>query len=262
MFSLFKKKPLLPDEAKDFQIDCYEWLLTYFGGDAFYKDTNLILPTKQYFPANTSSPVDLAVETFKKVREYAGMDNWLCKLELQEEDPIIIVSPTLIIQDLEPNPLGTFSENENNEIVITYNPNLHSNPIQMVATFAHELSHYLTSTAPTPPPGGIENWEYATDICSSFLGFGIFSANATFNFRQYTDFDSQGWQTTGGGYLSEQEHSYALAIFMLLKDIPLDFAYPHCDTNIKNYLKRAYKELQDSSELNKLNQVEYKKSNS
>ena len=72
----------------------------------------------------------------------------------------------------------------------------------MVATFAHELSHYLTATAPEPPPGGWDNWEFATDICASFLGFGIFVANSAFSFNQYTEVDSQGWQSSRGGYLT------------------------------------------------------------
>ncbi len=262
MFSLFKKKPLIHTEAKDFQIDCYKWLLTYFGGADFYEATHLILPTKQFFPANASSPEELAFETFGKVKEYAGMEKWPCRLELQEEDPDVVVAPTVVLQNTECNPLGTFRENEENEIVITYNPVLNSNPTQMVATFAHELSHYLTSSAPVPPPGGYENWEFATDICSSFLGFGIFAANAAFNFSQYTDIDSQGWQTTGGGYLSEQEHSYALAIFLLLREVSPDIVYPYCDTNIKAYVKNAYNELKDSTEIIKLRNIKYIEMNS
>ncbi|MDX6851136.1 hypothetical protein SCD92_17290, partial [Gilvimarinus sp. SDUM040013] len=57
-----------------------------------------------------------------------------------------------------------------------------TSPTQLVATFAHELSHYLTCTANEPPPGGWDNWEFATDIAATFLGFGVFMANSSFNF--------------------------------------------------------------------------------
>ncbi len=190
------------------------------------------------------------------------MSEWPCTLKIQEEDPNLVVAPTVVLQNIEHNPLGTFSANENNEVTITYNPKIASNPTQMVATFAHELSHYLTGSAPEPPPGGWENWEFATDIGAAFLGFGVFVANAAFNFQQYTNVDSQGWQTSGGGYLSEAEYSYALAIFMNLKNIPYDEAEKYCDTNIKSYLKHAFIELEECSFIEELRKVEYVPRNS
>lgn len=257
MFNLFKRKPLLTQEARDFQIDCFAWLLTYFGGDEFYDKADLILPTAQYFSIENSEPHAVAQETFERVKRYSGMEEWPCRLEAQDEDPELKVAPTVILQGVDQNPLGTFQETAENEIVITYNPALLSNPTQLVATFAHELAHYLTATAPEPPPGGWDNWEFATDITATFLGFGIFVANSTFNFQQYSDIDSQGWSVSGGGYLSEEEHSFALAIFLLLKNISPENVYRHCDTNIKAYLKRAYKELLGSSDIQMLREVEY-----
>ena len=158
--------------------------------------------------------------------------------------------------------MGTFSADENNNVTITYNPKVVSDPIQMVATFAHELSHYLTSTAPEPPPGGWDNWEFATDIGATFMGFGIFIANAAFNFQQYSTVDSQGWQTSGGGYLTESEYSYSLAIFMRLKNIPYDSVSKYCDLNIRKTLKLALAELEENTIIQELQKVEYVPTNS
>ena len=153
--------------------------------------------------------------------------------------------------------MASSETNDEKKVIITYNPNVTSNPTQMVATFAHELSHYLTSCAQEPPPGGWDNWEFATDIGATFLGFGIFQANSVFNFTQYQDAGTHGWKTSGGGYLSEAEHSYSLAIFLLLKDISPEIAYPYCDINIKALLKTAIKEIQKSSLIEDLKKVEY-----
>jgi len=262
MWNPFKYKPLLSDEDQRFQIECFEWLLTNFGGDAFYKEAQLILPTKEFFPTHVESPESAAETTFNQVKDYAGLSEWPCKLEAQEEDPNAVVHPTIVLQNMEQNPLGTFSANTDNEITITYNPTILSNPTGMVATFAHELSHYLTGTAAEPPPGGWENWEFATDIGAVFLGFGVFLANSAFNFQQYTDNDSQGWSTSGGGYLSEAEYSYSLALFLLLKKISPEEAYPHCDLNIKACLKKAIKELEGSEIVSKLKEVKYVEKNS
>ena len=255
MWNLFGKKSLLPENDKYFQIECYRWLLTHFGGDEFFVEAKLILPTKDYFPGNVESSEEAIKAVFEQIKKYAGMQEWPCLLEQQEEDPNIVVGETLLIQGAPSGPLGTFSYNENNEACITYNPKIASEPIQLVATFAHELSHYLTGAAPEPPPGGWENCEFATDIGATFLGFGIFVANAAFNFRQYSDAGTTGWSTSGGGYLTEAEYSYALAIFLLLKDISPDMAYPHCDTNIQSYLKKALNELENSKDIEELKEV-------
>jgi hypothetical protein len=257
MWNPFRSKPLLSEEDTMFQMECFRWLLTHFGGDDFYEHTRLVLPTKEYFPSIVSSREAAAQSTLEQVKKYAGMETWPTRLQVQEEDPNLQVAPTLVVQNVEQNPLGTFTVDENNEATITYNPKIVADPIQMVATFAHELSHYLTGTAPEAPPGGWENWEFATDICATFLGFGIFQANAAFNFRQHASVDTIGWQTSGGGYLSEAEHSYSLAIFLRLKVIEADMALHHCDANVKGYLKKALVELDRGNIVNELKSVAY-----
>ena len=258
MWNPFRSKPLLSEEDTIFQIECFRWLLTHFGGDDFYLKTHLVLTTKEYFPSVVSSRESAAESTLEQVKKHAGMEDWPVKLQAQEEDPNIHIAPTLVIQNAERNPLGTFSVNDKNEATITYNPKIIANPTQMVATFAHELSHYLTGTATEPPPGGWENWEFATDIGATFLGFGIFQANSAFDFSQHANVDSIGWQVSGGGYLSEAEHSYSLAIFLRLKDIEPEVALPYCDANIKGYLKRAIAELDSTNVINELKNIVYK----
>lgn len=257
MFNIFRKSSLLKEESQHFQVECFKWLLTHFGGDDFYQEAELVLPTENFFPVKDSVQGLTAESVFEEVKKHAGLEEWPVTLEAQEEDPNHLVTPTLIIQNVDHNPLGTFSANNKNEFTITYNPSIESDPTQMVATFAHELSHYLTTTSPVPPPGGWENWECATDICATFLGFGIFMANSAFNFRQFSTDQTIGWETSGGGYLSEAEHSYALALFLLLKDIPAKAALPFCDTNIKSYLKRALKELESSQVISELKAVQF-----
>lgn len=257
MWNPFRSRPLLSEENELFQVETYKWLLTHFGGAHFYENTQLTLPTEEYFPSKVSSAEEAALHTFEQVKNYSGLEKWPCKLKLQEEDANLVVGETLIVQNTEHNPHGTFSINDNKEVVITYNPKLTSSPVQMVATFAHELAHYLTSTAPEPPPGGWDNWEFATDIAGSFLGFGVFLANSVFNFSQYSSGGTIGWQTTGGGYLSEAEHSYSLAIFLMLKGISPDTVYSHCDGNIKSLLKKALNELQNKPYIGDLRKVKY-----
>jgi hypothetical protein len=256
MFNLFKSKTLLSEADREFQVATFKWLLRNFGGDDFYKTTELVLPTKECFPSKVDSPEDAASETFDVVKKYAGLENWRCRLQVQEEDANPVVAPTLAIQNGPSSPHGTFQATEENEVIITYNPSLASQPIQLVATFAHELAHYLTATSKEEPPGGWENWEFATDITATFLGFGVFMSNSAFSFSQFSGTDSQGWKSSRSGYLSESEHIYALAIFIELKGLPVDSASVHLKPHLRKLLNKAHKELVKSNVVAELKSVE------
>ncbi len=257
MLGIFKVKPLLSVQDIGFQVDTYKWLLKNFGGKDFYEETKLVLPTKEFFPSSVNSEDEAALETFNAVKKFAGMDDWPCKLECQEEDINPLVAPTIAIQNIPNNPLGTFEAKSQSEIVITYNPSIVGNPTQLVATYAHELAHYLTGSGSEEPPGGWENWEFATDIAATFLGFGIFMASSAFNFSQYTDVDSQGWQYSRNGYLSEEEHIFSLAIFIELKKIPIESVSSFLKPSLNKMLKRAMKEIKQLNLISELESVEY-----
>ena len=257
MLNFFKSKPLLSPSDIEFQLATFKWLLKNFGGDDFYKTTDLVLPSKEYFPSKVNSPEGVAAETFDAVKKHAGLENWTCKLVVQDEDANPIVAPSLAIQNAPTSPQGTFQATEQNEVIITYNPALTSQPIQLIATFAHELSHYLTATSKEQPPGGWENWEFATDIAATFLGFGVFMANSAFSFSQFTDSDSQGWKASRSGYLSESEHVYALAIFLELKGFSIESATSYLKPHLKKLLKKAHKEVCKTDIIENLKAVEF-----
>ena len=86
MLGIFRSKPILSNEDREFQIATFKWLLKNFGGKDFYENTKLILPTREYFPSKVESENEAAIETFEAVKRYAGMEDWPCKLEEQEED--------------------------------------------------------------------------------------------------------------------------------------------------------------------------------
>ena len=241
-----------------FQIETFKWLLIHFGGEVFFNNTVLVQPTKKFFPDEVSSETEAAYATFLRVKSYAGMDNWDCYLIAQEPDQEVKIAPTLVVQGTEASPLGTFSIGSE-KAAISYNPKLIQQPMQLVATLAHELSHYLTATAAEPPPGGWDNWEFATDLTAVFLGFGVFMANSAFNFQQFTDVDSQGWSSSRNGYLSETELCFALTIFCKLQNIEISTATQHLKPNVKKLLSLSLAELNRSPQIiSELSDVKYK----
>jgi hypothetical protein len=114
-------------------------------------------------------------------------------------------------------PAGTFAF-DGNEAVISYDPAGADDPLKLIATFIHELAHYRLAAVRTEAPGGDEVHEYTTDLMTVYFGFGIFGANGAFNFSQYRDVMSQGWQYSRQGYLGERGLIFALAIFLELKE--------------------------------------------
>jgi hypothetical protein len=129
-----------------------------------------------------------------------------------------VVGGNAIVQNVPRSPAGTFRSGRRRSRV-TYDPDLVTRPMDLVATFAHELCHALLQTKGRPP-GGNENDEFATDLAVTFFGFGIFGANAAFHFRQFYDSSTgtQGWSTRRSGYLTEPEWGFSLGLFALSTD--------------------------------------------
>lgn len=134
-------------------------------------------------------------------------------------------------------PGGTFGD-EGNEVVITYAPDSVDDPVGLVATLAHELSHYLLP-AKDEPPGGWDNHEFCTDLCVVYSGFGLFGAATAF--RYYSGAQSWGYQRSG--YLTQPEWTFALAVFFALRDQPVEDAKPWLPSHLMNGVRRAAKYL-------------------
>lgn len=259
VFSFFRRKPVLEKKISDWLWETFAWTLRNFGSDVFYARTRLITPTTRYFPDKADSAESLVESTFVRVREYAGMENWPCRLQAQESDPNPVVAPAIVLKGAPSGPAGTFSlRGETREAVITYNPNLIKRPESLIATFAHELAHYLGVMAKAEPPGGKEYREHATDLTAVYLGFGIFMANSAFTFEQYSSAGSHGWSSSQLGYLSEDQLAYALAIFCVLKDIASGEVIPYLDNNLRAVYKRAETEVRESARLGALKSINAK----
>lgn len=242
---LFGPRFMFEEGTTDWIFDTYAWALENFGTDVFYQFTELVLPNDKFFPDVHDGLDDMAEGLFTRVRQYAGMEEWPCRLVAQEEDADTVVGPALVIKGAPSGPAGTFSVSGDKTptIEITYNPSQLRRPEALIATFAHELAHYLIHSVEAAPPGGEEFEEHATDLVAVFMGFGVFLANSAFSFSQYADVDTHGWQAYAQGYLSEAELTYCLAVFLHLKGIDRMIVEPFLDRNLRKVLKTATKEF-------------------
>ncbi len=252
MFGLFRKGTLLGDELSEWQFDVFAWLLRHTGGFEAFRQRRMVLPTPVCFPQRGERGHALAEAIFGQVRRHAGMEDWPCTVQPQEDDPNPLVGRALLIQGAPQSPAGTFRSTDEGAL-ITYHPQKLNDPMALVATFAHELAHYRTAGFPVPPPGGWEVWEPVTDLAAVFLGFGLFLANSHFQFAQHQSGGTMGWRSQRQGYMSEPEVLHMHAIASILLALPMADSLPYLKPALCGVWKRLYKEVASATaELDKL----------
>lgn len=257
MFSLNNHESMLDESEQGFIENTYAWLLRNFGGDYFYKDTELVLPTDDFFPGKPSCRYDQAELTFLAIKKHMAIEEWPCKLIAIEDEVLTAVHSSLAISNPPSAPLGQFEVDDDENVNIYYNPSLINSPTQLVATLVHELSHYVTSTVAEDPPGGWEYWEFATDVSATFFGFGIFMGNSASSFQQFSDFDRNGWKSERSGYLSEVQHMYSLGLFMRLKGLDVESVYDYLKPELVKTLKRIFIKIDKSHVISELKEIIY-----
>jgi hypothetical protein len=217
MLSLFAPKLPIDADELEWQLATFKWLGREFGPAG---NAPLVLPTPQTFPPTRRQGHGRIEDLFAAVKAAAGLADWPCELRPGAGERPAQVGTGLLLRHLgAPPPCGTFmveGEDGARRVVITYNPSLAGDTTAMIATFAHELGHYLMSTAKTAPPGGWELHELHTDIAAVYLGFGVFLANSARTFSQFQSAGEMGWSSRSQGYLSEGALVTATAIFSRL----------------------------------------------
>jgi hypothetical protein len=212
MLALFGRRLPVDEDELEFQLATFKWLGREFGPPA----EGLVLPTADFFPPSPNKGAARVADLFGHVKRAAGMEEWPCELRVGAgERPAHVATGLLLQHEGAAPPCGTFQVTDaegRQKVVITYNPSLENDPSSLIATFAHELAHYLMSTARTDPPGGWELHELHTDLAAVHRGFGLFLANSAKSFAQFQSAGEMGWSARTQGYLSEGALVTALAI--------------------------------------------------
>lgn len=193
----------------------------------------LILPTPEFFPIRNTGDHAWASAMFEATRGFMELSHWPCRLvphvdsghQQRESLGAAGVLGGIQTQDA----AGTFSIQE--EVEITYSPTLLRDPVGIVATFAHELCHYLLATVKEEPPCGWPEHEPLTDLAAVHEGFGVFLCNSAFHFGQWSSGGQLGWEAGRRGYLNESELGFATAIFCVRSKIDPELAMAHLKRN-------------------------------
>lgn len=231
------KKSTLDAESEDWLITGWTWLLENLADLETFRGFPFVLPTADYFPSTKKTGHEKAQYIFEFVTKLSGTADWPIDLVPQTDDFDPVLAPLVIVKNVQSDPLGTFSVQSGQRLKISYDIRLLDRPIDLIATFIHEISHAVLLGIEEEVPGGPEFEEIMTDLATVFLGFGIFGANSAFTFQQHSDVGSgtQGWSYSHSGYLNEAEWAFSLAVFLYLRgDDP---------KNAGNWLKPTPKSL-------------------
>lgn len=210
------RRTFLDPDIEEWHLDVWRVLIERFGDDLALVDTPVALPTRDFFPPSDETGHGKALHVFDCVRALMRMppEDWPCRLEAQPRrlDGERVAEFVAITGGTEPN--GTFRMEEGGA-VITYASDLVDEPVSLVATFAHEMAHYLLASESDLVAD--ETHELMTDLVVAFAGLGVFGANTAFSFEQHSDAFSQGWRSRSSGYFSSRSWAFALAVFAELR---------------------------------------------
>ena len=243
---------LVDKSIVDWQFEYFGWLIDNFSSGAGLPDSDLWLPIPEHFgtddPNYKPSGAELAQFTFDRVKAQCGFGpDTIIDLIATQERKAQPLGGVAMLQTDHQGACGRYFLSESmygtKKETITYDQELEKHPAEMIATFAHELSHALHNRAEQNLDIEPELYELFTDLTAVYLGYGVFLANTRFEFSAFTDSDVQGWRAQGAGYLPETDLIFATAVFMQIKGISMNAALPHLKPRLQKMLKKAFKQL-------------------
>jgi hypothetical protein len=186
-----------------------QWLSGQFGLHVLL-ERPIILPTPEFFPDPWDGSRQAAHRLFRRVCEYMGVEPGRVGLRFfAEKHSLWLVNERG--QDLPTSAAGLYEEG----VVKIEDRNL-DNPMDLVGTMAHELSHQRLLGEGRVDPTVFDN-ELLTDLTVVFHGLGVFVANSP---RVWSGQVSlwPGTQLRRPEYMSEPMFGYALAHLAWFRD--------------------------------------------
>jgi hypothetical protein len=237
----FTPKLPIDDEEKSWIDEAFAWLIEEIGSEVI-QSVEVVLPTEDFFPDPYDGGRQSIRRMLDRVCEYMDVDPETIAVSFTERDDLAQVHPLAASGESREHALGTYQMRKDGKHAISLDMSQASDPQMMVATIAHELGHIILHGEGRLDPE-YEGHEEMTDLITVFYGLGIFNANSSFVFEQWTNSQFQGWRAGAAGYLSEQAFAYALALFAHLRNEPKPAWSKHLSTNVRSHFKSSLRFL-------------------
>jgi hypothetical protein len=219
------------------------WLIEEFGDDPL-RNCTVILPTDEFFPDPFSEEEDDVRALVDRVCGYMGVKPERVELRFFTDEDAALRLEMPYCESSGAGIAGHYRKRRG-KYVIGIESAQARDPTVLVATIAHELGH-ARLLGEGRLHAGREDHEPLTDLLTVFLGMGVFTGNAVFSFRQWTDGFSQGWQTERRGYMTEEMFGYALGLFAWVRGESSPGWSKYLKGNVGAYFKSGHKYLEKS----------------
>lgn len=208
---MFFRRRLVNDAHARWIAESFAWIARTLGPVHFFEEAPLVLPTRDFIDAPPETSHRTAGIVFGQVKELMGVGDWPCQLE---EAPLhhgaTPVSDRLMLQPAEDYSALAMFEIDESGVTIRYDPAMLDHPRLLIATFAHELSHYILAPHYEDSPYDMGLFEQLTDLMAIAAGFGVFVLETCFVSRSGVG----GWSVERNGYLRPEDATFALALFI------------------------------------------------
>ena len=210
------------------------WFRAEFGDEPLRRP--VITPTREFFPGPFTGDEEVRA-VVDLVCSYADVDPGRVTVEFYGDHGERELAAATGLTYRSDSAAGHFRR-ENGRAVIAIDRTLGATPVRLVATVAHELGHVRLLDEERVSPDRRDH-EPLTDLLTVYLGFGIFTANAAFEYTQ----THESRATNRLGYLPEPMFGYGLACHAWLRGERRPAWAAHLDTNPRTYLKRGLRYL-------------------
>jgi hypothetical protein len=183
------------------------WLAEKFGARQIH-EMSVVTPTDDFFPLSLDGTEAAAQRMFDHVCGLMEVDPSGVRFEVFEDDKPL--RDTGLPMDWSSDGAAGYYEGDVVPTVAVEQEQL-SDPMQFVATVAHELCH-VRLLGGGLLTGDEYDHEQVTDLMTVYCGMGIFGANARLTERQYESLGMHGWSTSRKGYLDFPTWGYAHAL--------------------------------------------------
>jgi tetratricopeptide (TPR) repeat protein len=271
MFGFFSpKKSECPvnEETREWIERCILWLANSFGKENI-KNRKVLVPNYDNFPIKYNGQPNTVLETMKIVARQMEISPEEIHIDIYKEgqreiDTGSVMGNRMFLQNKEGEKYSGglyFGKQDDGKYHIAIEERKLKDPLQIVATLSHELSHIKLLGEKKIE----KNNEDLTDLTTVIFGLGIFNANVAFQTKN--GYDSWSWSKSG--YLSQMEWAYALALFAHIKEEENPNWISFLSRNIKsdfikstNFIRsnpdKIFKSKSKSRENNQQNEIENK----
>ena len=239
--------PKCPVEAEDktWIEESTLWLIEEFGADTL-RDATVVLPQDEFFPDPFSGEESDVRALVDRVCGYMGVEPERVRLNFFTDEGTTLRYQVPACESWHSGAAGLYRKRRGHH-VISIESSLVRDPTSLVATVAHELGHVRLLGEGRIHPG-FEDHEPLTDLLTVFLGMGVFTGNAVFSFRQWTDAFTQGWQAERRGYMTEEMFGYALGLFAWVRGERTPGWSKYLEGNVSAYFKQGCKYLEKTGD--------------